>query len=215
MSELDRQTIDGMTFIGDTLGPLFYHDPADDRMTATYKALGELDVSAVTQEWPFVSRDIEKTEEALRLLADGANEANSDDLVWEYRRLFVGPSRKAAPPWGSVYMDRECVIFGTTTLELRQWMREAGIQKIGLEGEPEDHIGLLFMMLSWIAQNKSELVDDFLERHVLTWSSHFFDGMADATTHPFFKGLANISKLTLEGLQKERALSPETPKFYR
>ena len=36
--------------------------------------------------------------------------------MWEYRRLFVGPGHLPAPPWGSVYTDRECVIFGEATL---------------------------------------------------------------------------------------------------
>lgn len=215
MGELDEQTISKIAFIGDTLGPLYYYDPVDQRLEATYKAFADLDANAAASEWPFIAENAEDAKRALEMMVEGAKTANFDDIVWEHRRLFLGPTLKAAPPWGSVYTDRECVIFGNATLDLRKWMRQAGIQKIGLDGEPEDHIGLLLMMLSWIAQNKPELVDEFLEQHVLTWSSHFFDGVADVTTHPFFEGLANISRLSLEGIQKERGLSPETPKFYR
>ena len=49
--------------------------------------------------------------------------ADNEELVWEYRRLFVGPGHLPAPPWGSVYTDHECVIFGEATLALRAWMR--------------------------------------------------------------------------------------------
>ena len=40
-----------------------------------------------------------------------------EDLYWEYRRLFVGPQAKVAPPWGSVYLDKDQVIFGASTME--------------------------------------------------------------------------------------------------
>lgn len=79
--------------------------------------------------------------------------AADDDLTWEYRRLFIGPGAKPAPPWGSVYTDRECVVFGATTLELRAWMREHGVARTADEKTPEDHIGLMLALMAWLAQN--------------------------------------------------------------
>lgn len=139
----------------------------------------------------------------------------NNDLIWEYRRLFVGPAAKAAPPWGSVYTDRECVVFGEATLDLRQWMRQTGIEKLNDDKEPEDHIGLMLMMMSWISVNKPEALDDFLRLHLLTWSSHFLEEMEEATDHPFYKGLARITRLSLEGIQEDREIEVEYPRFYR
>ena len=67
----------------------------------------------------------------------------------EYRRLFVGPAPKPAPPWGSVYTDRECVVFGESTLALRAWMRAQGIARLVDDKTPEDHIGLMLVLMAW------------------------------------------------------------------
>ena len=112
--------------------------------------------------------------------------ADNDDLVWEYRRPFVGPGRFPAPPWGSVYTARECVIFGESTLALRAWMRRAGINRTTDERTPEDHIGLMLAMLAFLA-----------------------------TTHPFYRGLAQLTRASLEGLGAARELSVTLPRFYR
>lgn len=235
----EEGTLDAIAFVGDTLGPLFYYDPAAAEVRPTYEALSGLDVEAVATEWPFVSA--EDAEGALRLIvvgltrdaggevprgsatdgashegaADGTSQAVSDDLAWEYRRLFVGPAAKAAPPWGSVYTDRECVIFGASTLELRRWMRQVGIEKLNDDNEPEDHIGLMLTMLSWVATRRPDVLDEFLGAHLLTWAPHFLEGVERETTHPFFEGLARLARASLAGIRRERGIEVELPRFYR
>lgn len=105
--------------------------------------------------------------------------------MWEYRRLFVGPGHLPAPPWGSVYTDRECVIFGEATFALRAWMRACGIERATDERTPEDHIGLMLALLSFLAVERPELVDDFLRDHLLTWAPHYLDALEEAATPPF------------------------------
>ena len=235
----EEGTLDAIAFVGDTLGPLFYYDPAAAEVRPTYEALSGLDVEAAATEWPFVSA--EDAEGALRLIvagltrdaggevprgsatdvashegaADGTSQAVSDDLAWEYRRLFVGPAAKAAPPWGSVYTDRECVIFGASTLELRRWMRQVGIEKLNDDNEPEDHIGLMLTMLSWVATRRPDVLDEFLGAHLLTWAPHFLEGVERETTHPFFEGLARLARASLAGIRRERGIEVELPRFYR
>jgi TorA maturation chaperone TorD len=139
----------------------------------------------------------------------------TDDIIWEYRRLFVGPNKMPAPPWGSVYTDREQVIFGAATLDLRQWMREQGIERLGDEKTPEDQIGLMLVLMAWIAQNKPQVLEDYLQHHLLTWSSHFLDELIEAVQQSFYEGLARLTKATLEGLQSDLHLSVEYPRYYR
>ncbi len=50
-----------------------------------------------------------------------------------------------APPWGSVWLDKESVLFGDSTLALRQWMRENGIALEADGNEPEDHFGTVLL----------------------------------------------------------------------
>ena len=136
-------------------------------------------------------------------------------MVWEYRRLFVGPGHLPAPPWGSVYTDRECVVFGESTLALRAWMRAVGVERLADERTPEDHIGLMLALLSFLAAERPELVDDYLRDHLLTWAPHYLEALEEAAEQPFYVGLARLTRLTLVGLQRERGLTVELPRFYR
>lgn len=148
-------------------------------------------------------------------IAGAAHAVIGDALVWEYRRLFVGPGHLVAPPWGSVYTDRECVIFGLTTLELRRWMRENRIKVAEDKGEPEDHIGTMLSLMAWIAEQRPELLPEYLRDHLLTWAPHYLDVLERETVHPFFRGLVQLTRESLAGLQEALALQVTVPRFYR
>lgn len=212
MTSFDESTLGSLAFLGETFGPAFLYEPEDERAQALLAEMAKLDVSAASEEWPFIEGAC--AEDALAQMQEGLR-AQSDDLLWEYRRLFVGPARKIAPPWGSVYTDRECVVFGEATLELRQWMRTNGIARPGDGTEPEDHIGLMFLLMSWIARNRDELLQEYLEKHFLTWAPHFLEIVERETTSPFYEGLARLARLSLLGAQNELDLTVEEPRFYR
>lgn len=206
--------LEGIAFVGETLGPFFLQDPKTGEAGAAFQALAALDVDAAAAEWPFAGEAEARV--CLALMKEGlAHGIEDDDLVWEYRRLFVGPAPKPAPPWGSVYTDRECVVFGESTLALRAWMRAQGIARLVDDKTPEDHIGLMLMLMAWIARNQPADLDDYLRLHLLPWSSHFLDELAEAAKQPFYEGLARLAKASLEGIQSERALDVAYPRFYR
>ena len=206
--------MEAVAFVGSALAPFFLNDPRTGDAADSFAALAELDAAAAAADWPFA--DAAAAETALALMVEGlAAGADNDDLVWEYRRQFVGPGRFPAPPWGSVYTDRECVIFGESTLALRAWMRRAGINRTTDERTPEDHIGLMLAMLAFLAQNRPELVDEYLRDHLLTWAPHYLEVLDEATTHPFYRGLAQLTRASLEGLGAARELSVTLPRFYR
>lgn len=206
--------LEGIVFVGETLGPFFLQDPKTGEAGAAFQALAALDVDAAAAEWPFAGEA--EARACLALMKEGlAHGIEDDDLVWEYRRLFVGPAPKPAPPWGSVYTDRECVVFGESTLALRAWMRAQGIARLVDDKTPEDHIGLMLVLMAWIARNQPADLDDYLRLHLLPWSSHFLDELAEAAKQPFYEGLARLAKASLEGIQSERALDVAYPRFYR
>lgn len=217
MNELlnDNAVREAVMFVGQTLGPLFLDDPRhEEQVVPAIKAFAALDVDAAAEEWPFVEADDARG--ALALMKEGAQAgAQSDEVVWEYRRLFVGPAPKPAPPWGSVYTDRECVVFGGTCLELRQWMREVGIERLGDEKDPEDHIGLMLLLVAWIAEHRPEVLEDCLRLHVLPWSSHLLEELEDAAEQPLYKGLARLARMSLEGMQEAFGIEVVYPRFYR
>lgn len=213
-TEENQAELEAIAFVGDTLAPFFLQDPRTGTAGAAFQAVAALDVREAAQAWPFA--DTADAFRALKLMVSGLSDGcDGDELVWEYRRLFVGPAPKPAPPWGSVYTDRECVVFGASTLELRAWMRAHGVQRIADERTPEDHIGLMLSLMAYLARTQPDDMDDFLRLHLLTWSSHFLEELAEAAAHPFYEGLAVLTNATLEGVQQVRSLEVTLPRFYR
>lgn len=225
---IDDDTLAGIAFVGKTLGPLFTCDPLleRDRVGALYMTLAHSDARALSEEWPFVSSD--EARGPLEAMVNGADRFEEtlavDDeslaavpgLAAEYRRLFVGPAKKAAAPWGSVYTDKDQVVFGASTLALRDWLRTSGVE-VHREGgeEPEDHIGTMLELMAWLAENRPELLDEYLRLHLLTWAPHFLTLMQGATTSDFFAGLAELTRASLLGIQDALELEVVEPRFYR
>ncbi len=213
MSQQSEQILEPVAFLGEATGSLFLYEPGSIEAAPFYEALGALEAEQAAAEWPFVTPG--QAREAFALICEGIVSGVDDGLTDEYRRLFVGPAPKAAPPWGSVYTDRECVIFGATTLALRAWLREVGIQGPGNGKEPEDHIGLMLLLMSWIARHRPELLDGYLADHLLPWAPHFLGVVQRETQHPFFQGLALLTASSLEGIQDALSLDVTVPRFYR
>lgn len=208
--------LEAAAFVGQTLAPYFLNDPSSGVLDAALDAMAQLDVEAAAGQWPFAEEA--QAAEALALMREGAATRAADAgeaIKWEYRRLFVGPAAMPTPPWGSVYTDRDCVCFGGTTLELRAWMRAHGIKRLTDAATPEDHIGELMALMAWIATEKPELLCEFLELHVLTWSGRMLGQMAQAAQHPFFEGLAQLTNASLTSMGEAFCLEPKTPRFYR
>lgn len=226
----DDAALESMRIAGSTLGPLFLHDPIQDAeaIEPLYEILAQSDPAVLAAEWPFVDKD-----QALPLLAtltagaaahldaqdgaEGGGWSAPDALTEEYRRLFVGPGHKAAAPWGSVYTDKDQVVFGASTLELRDWLRRNGIavNRNDNSDEPEDHIGTMLVLLAWIAGEKPEAAEEYLREHLLPWAPHFLELMERESDQEFFQALAALTRLTLMGMQEQLKLEVEIPRFYR
>ena len=76
-------------------------------------------------------------------------------------------------------------------------------------------MGLMLVLMAWIARNQPQDLGEFLRLHLLTWSSHFLDQLVEAADHPFYEGLARLAKASLEGIQQARDIDVTYPRFYR
>lgn len=123
------------------------------------------------------------------------------DLDRDYHRLFVGPGKLAAPPWGSVYLDSESVLFGDSCVALQRWMRARGIElHEGESREPVDHIGRMLVLLSWLCDNQPDQVIPFMEEHLMTWAPRYFAQLEPAAAGTLYEPLGHLASLTLEGV---------------
>lgn len=204
---MEQKQLDDFSLCIQTLGALFSYDPADSRVS---KLIALFRTSEWLTEWPLTMHyNCQKIDQ---LFQGQANQ--SESLKEAYERLFIGPKALPAPPWGSVYLDKENVLFGISTLELRAWLRNNQVNIELSASEPEDHVGLLFLLTAWVIQNKPELLSDLLEIHFLPWVYRYLEKVQLEGGSAFYEATALLATETLKYLQKEVQLTPVNKALY-
>lgn len=197
MEERIYSTIDNknVAYVGSILGTLFLSDPRDEQMSELINSLANIDLAS---EWPF--GDPDKLIAIALLIASGAHES-SEQQADEYKRLFIGPGHFEAPAWGSVYLDSDEIVFGNSELDLRHWMRTHGIEHV-VEGgrHPYDHIGLMLVLMGWLAENKPELLTEYLGDHLMPWAPRYLELLEQSSRQALYKGLAQLTSETLTAI---------------
>lgn len=199
--------LEKIALTGRVLGVLLYAPPESKECQPILASLTD---SPWLAEWPY-----EGGQHAAALIAEGLAGEQSETLEEAYQRLFVGPYALPAPPWGSVYLDKENVLFGDSMLRLRQWLRENGIEAQREQNEPEDHIGTLLMMAAWLAEeNQDELVSALIAQHLLPWAPRYLALLQQHAGHPFYQGVAQLAQITLAGWAEDCPAPVATLELY-
>lgn len=194
---------------GRILGSLFYYEPDRDEVQDLLIMLQD---ARWLQEWPWHHPDLP---EVAWQLCCGELEGN-ETLVQAYQWLFIGPWALPVPPWGSVWLDSESVLFGESTQALCKWMRRHHIISAARPGEPDDHIGLLLLLSAWLAeQERLVCLDELLAWHLLPWSGRFLDQLIEYAGHPFYAGLGTLARLTLQEWQRDLLIPVAQKPLYR
>lgn len=151
--------------------------------------------------WPL--RDAASVE-GVALLVRGAGE-DVLTLARDYQRLFIGPGTVLAPPYESVHLTRDRLVFDEQTRQVRAAYREFGRVAPALHREPDDHLGLELDFLSHLsvrALDALEAGDEntldvtlaaqqaFLTDHVLTFAPAFTDLVREHARTDFYRGAA-------------------------
>lgn len=172
------------------------------------------DLQAVAENNYFrrlVELEDETESSGLELLADfvdNISELSTTDVAEmkeEYERLFVGPHDLPAPPWESVYLSEERIIFDEHTLAVREVYEEWGLELAAEMKKPDDHIGLELEFMALMTKQALESAangnrdrlsavlkaqGEFLEEHLFKWVTEFANKLAASTGEPLYKGIA-------------------------
>ncbi|WP_058910095.1 Tat proofreading chaperone DmsD [Entomohabitans teleogrylli] len=187
------------------LGILFYRSAEHDDVSALIRYMQ-------TRDWLAEWGGDPQTLDAIHHQLIQVSEESYDEA---YQRLFIGPDALPAPPWGSVYTDEESVLFGESTLRLRQWMRQNDIAGMTEGKEPEDHFGLLMLLVAWAAEEKPQLLAELLGEHLLPWGYRFLTLMIDSAQHPFYAGISRLALVTLQSWQAALGIADAQIRLYR
>jgi putative dimethyl sulfoxide reductase chaperone len=132
------------------------------------------------------NEELEKLEKAFSQTGDIL-----ETLQIEHTRLFInGVPHVAAPPYGSVYIDKS--LQGKLTEKTLQFYREKGFNLKDNSDLP-DHICHQLEFLSLLAeQNDSPAEMEFLNKLFLPWFPHFKKRVEEEAQHPFYSVIVQL-----------------------
>lgn len=136
-----------------------------------------------------------------RALADLAAAPDTLEVIkGDYTKLFIGPGKLPAPPWESVYVTGEDLLFQPSTLEVRDAYRKAGYQATGYPHEADDHLATELGFMGALAKDsqaafKAGDVEKlrlllsqqmlFLVQHLNVWLPQFVERLVGAEKPKF------------------------------
>ncbi|WP_439235006.1 Tat proofreading chaperone DmsD [Lonepinella koalarum] len=190
------------------LGALLYYSPDDAKVRSILAFFQQADWA---KEWQ-PATGVTANSTSVSHIEQGL-QRTEEELVQQYQMLFIGPNTLLAPPWGSVYLDPEAVIFGSSLLTLRQFLRQHQINFIAPSEEPEDHIGLMLMLTAYLAEQQPELLAEYLTEHLLPWSTRYFELLASSDSL-FYQGVAQLCQQTLSYWQQQLGLTTNKVRLF-
>ena len=141
--------------------------------------------------------------------------ADEKALEHDFSVLFEGMGDMPAPPWGSVYLDKERVLFGNSTLLYRAFLERYGVELDSGLREPEDQFGLMLLALAFLLeQDNQSAAIELLEQHLLPWANAYLVQLNATTNNLFYQQLALNVDTWLQSLISRYALSVAKKKIY-
>ena len=130
-----------------------------------------------------------------------------DSIIIDYSKLFVGPYRLLAPPYGSIYLEDMGRVMGNSTVDVRNKYAEEGLN-VNLKEAP-DHVAIelefmYFLVFKEIEATRNHDLEKavlyqrkqrtFLETHLGIWISDFADNVSSNAETAFYKKVACLTK---------------------
>jgi len=160
------------------------------------------------------------------LLGEEFSKAGQDRLLVDYTRLFLGPIRMLAKPYGSSWLEDETTLMQGSSVAVVELYDEGGFEMDAEFRELPDHIAaeleflyvLIFRELQAHQQGDAEawaatggLKKRFLEQHLGRWVGPFTAAVVKGTETGFYRELA---RLTEAFVNREMAAVPVSAKVH-
>ncbi|MBI2216887.1 MAG: molecular chaperone TorD family protein [Candidatus Rokubacteria bacterium] len=138
------------------------------------------------------------------VLHEQLTQLSETDVRVDHAALFVGPFRLKAAPYGSIYLERNNLLMGDTTLAASVCYAEAGLE-LTLH-EPADHIAVELEFMHYLAALSAQAAhrgddeqtarltgqgDRFLNDHLGAWAPAFCAAIKRGANTVFYRALAD------------------------
>lgn len=133
-----------------------------------------------------------------------------DLLVVEYTRLFIGPFSLPAPPYGSVYIEKERKVMGDSTMDALKRYQQFDLDLASGLKEVPDHITIELEFMYFLISKEIESIlssdpelsqvyltaqTSFLTDHLNGWIPDFTKNMITHSGIEFYRSLAKMTKI--------------------
>ncbi|MGX9463053.1 TorD/DmsD family molecular chaperone [Shewanella sp. A14] len=185
---------------------VFYQIPTAD-------FLSRINETELLSAWPKFDTDISSACDVIR---NSLETDSMKDIERDYYQLFIGPGTKKAYPWGSVYTDKDNLLFGESTLAVRGFYKSYGIE-FELDGnKPMDHFALILGVLSeFFSQENEDAIKLLLGQHLLPWSQRVIDCITGNAKTDFYRGFAQLMQALLNDWMLRLDITPVEMPLYR
>jgi TorA maturation chaperone TorD len=187
------------------LATAFYLPPAEPFLTG-------LSAEDLLADWPLASDDSDTARglQLLRTFLGGAQPAALLPALREdHTALFIGLMQVDAPPWESVYLSRDHLLFDEQTVAVREFYARFGLQIPHIDREPDDHIGYELLFLAHLLEQASQALQGgdgaaavrfmhaartFFAAHPQQWVLLFIVRLEQRARTDYYRGLAYLLK---------------------
>ncbi len=130
-----------------------------------------------------------------------------ESLRGEYTRFFIGPMEMQAPPWESVYVGEQGMLFQESTLKVRDCYRHFGLLPEAYPRVADDSLALELGFMAELARRSAEAFEEqdtealqktlrgaagFLDEHLLIWVPQLLERISDAEDAVLYPQLVGI-----------------------
>lgn len=202
-------------FAYDVLRRFFIEEPSRDYLQHFVN-------EGLIELFPFIetSKEIEEGVEEIKEYLSKYDVVNNvedyEDLHWDYTRMFIGPFELPAPPWESVYVRKDGLLFQENTINVRILYEQLGYEILHKNLEAEDHVGLeldfMFHLNELCIENIKknnfrtqsnlnylmEQQHKFLENHLMAFIPNFSQKVIDNANTKFFSGMSKLLRSYLK-----------------
>lgn len=137
---------------------------------------------------------------------DACQNSPEQELAVEHAKLFVGPFELKAPPYGSVYLEKERRVMGDSTLEVLRLYQDAGLSMSDDFNEQPDHVSVELEFMHYLlmkpynadtsspdealAKRYKDIRSTFFHNHLKLWVPVLCRNIHENTENTFYSSLA-------------------------
>ena len=184
---------------------------SDTLRAQTYKVLAECFYAPDDELMALLREVSESPSDFIRQIAKVADDATElEPLRVDHAKLFVGPYKLLAPPYGSVYLE-DGKLMGQSTIQVKSLYSEEGLDFVLREAPDHVSVELEFMCLlinrTIEAVNRSDYDEEhsyrqkqrsLLAGHFGQWVPAFAAKVEDAAKTDFYRTLGKVTRRFVE-----------------